>query len=94
MEALKEDVLNLKKTPCTTTTNKIQKHKNTKSSCLGVLEAIKEDILNLEFHEPDRVDEEDKVLDEVTRERDDDKGPPSIRVRERAFKVNITMKDN
>ena len=59
-----------------------------------VLEAIKEDILNLELHEPDGVDEEDKVLDEVTRERDDDKGPPSIRVRERAFKVNITMKDN
>ena len=58
------------------------------------MEAIKEDILNLEFHEPYGVDEEDKVLDEVAREGDDDKGPPSIRVRERAFKVNITMKDN
>ena len=73
------------------------KFKNTKIQNHHALESwrqSKRNILNLEFHEPDGVDEEDKVLDEVAREGDDDKGPPSIRVRERAFKVNITMKDN
>ena len=90
MQALKEDELNLDKMIKNTLyTNSLFEPK------LFILHAmLKENVLNLELHEPDGVDEEDKVLDEVTREGDDDKGPPSIRVRERAFKVNITMKDN
>ena len=41
--------------------------------------------LNLELHEPDRIDDEDEVEDEEAEEGDDDEGLPAICVRERAW---------
>ena len=56
------------------------------TSC-QVLEALKQDELNLELHEPDGVDDEDEVEDEEADEGGDDEGLPAIGVRERPWRI-------
>ena len=89
MQALKEDELNLDKMIRNTLyTYSLFVPK------LYILHAmLKENVLNLELHEPDGVDGEDEVEDEEAEEGDVDEGLPAICIRERAWgKVSVFSK--